>query len=61
MKNASVQKENKTLKQQLDKAMGEGQIIASQLAYAYSIISKDNAQRNKSILSEIQKTELCNT
>ncbi|WP_204308439.1 hypothetical protein, partial [Escherichia coli] len=27
---ASVQKENKTLKQQLDKAMGEGQIIASQ-------------------------------
>ncbi|MDK7225420.1 sugar transporter, partial [Proteus mirabilis] len=53
--NASVQKENKTLKQQLDKAMGEGQIIASQLAYAYSIIGKDNAQRNKSILSEIQK------
>lgn len=52
---ASVQKENKTLKQQLDKAMGEGQIIASQLAYAYSIIGKDNAQRNKSILSEIQK------
>ncbi len=52
---ASIQKENKTLKQQLDKAMGEGQIIASQLAYAYSIIGKDNAQRNKSILSEIQK------
>ncbi len=53
--NASAQKENKTLKQQFDKAMGEGQIIASQLAYAYSIIGKDNAQRNKSILSEIQK------
>ena len=52
---SNVLKENKTLKEQLEKIAGEGQMIAGQLAYAYSIIGKDNAQRNKSILSEIQK------
>ncbi|QIG05420.1 sugar transporter [Proteus sp. ZN5] len=52
---SSILKENKTLKEQLEKMAGEGQMIAGQLAYAYSIIGKDNAQRNKSILSEIQK------
>ncbi|MEQ5236707.1 sugar transporter [Proteus terrae] len=51
----NILKENKTLKEQLEKMAGEGQMIAGQLAYAYSIIGKDNAQRNKSILSEIQK------
>lgn len=51
----NILKENKTLKEQLNKMAGEGQMIAGQLAYAYSIIGKDNAQRNKSILSEIQK------
>ncbi|CRL60952.1 hypothetical protein [Proteus penneri] len=51
----NILKENKTLKDQLEKMAGEGQMIAGQLAYAYSIIGKDNAQRNKSILSEIQK------
>ncbi|MEQ4923314.1 sugar transporter [Proteus hauseri] len=50
-----IQKENKSLKEQLEKVMGEGQMISGQLAYAYSIIGKDNAQRNKSILSDIQK------
>ncbi|MBG5951304.1 sugar transporter [Proteus terrae] len=52
---SKILKENKTLKEQLEKMAGEGQMIAGQLAYAYSIIGKDNAQRNKSILSEIQK------
>ncbi|WP_100159071.1 sugar transporter [Proteus columbae] len=52
---SNILKENKTLKEQLEKMAGEGQMIAGQLAYAYSIIGKDNAQRNKSILSEIQK------
>lgn len=52
---SNILKENKTLKEQLGKMAGEGQMIAGQLAYAYSIIGKDNAQRNKSILSEIQK------
>ncbi|MGN3438073.1 sugar transporter [Proteus penneri] len=51
----NILKENKMLKEQLEKMAGEGQMIAGQLAYAYSIIGKDNAQRNKSILSEIQK------
>lgn len=51
----NVLKENKTLKEQIEKMASEGQMIAGQLAYAYSIIGKDNAQRNKSILSEIQK------
>lgn len=51
----NILKENKTLKDQLNKMAGEGQMIAGQLAYAYSIIGKDNAQRNKSILAEIQK------
>lgn len=52
---SNILKENKTLKEQLEKMAGEGQMIAGQLAYAYSVIGKDNAQRNKSILSEIQK------
>ncbi|HIE5766228.1 TPA: sugar transporter [Proteus mirabilis] len=52
---SNILKENKTLKEQLEKMAGEGQMIAGQLAYAYSIIGKDNAQRNKSILAEIQK------
>lgn len=51
----SIKKENKTLKEDLQKIMGEGQMIANQLTYAYSVIGKDNAKRNKSILSSIQK------
>ncbi|OAT35017.1 hypothetical protein [Proteus myxofaciens] len=50
-----IKKENELIKSQLEKLAGEGQMIASQLDYAYSVISKGNSQRNKSILSDIQK------